>query len=109
MYQSLISEMEELPRDIAWLHGHQHSLGVRPVRVLTTGQHGIGAAGGRPDPTREWQSYEAKVTRAQARWLALSSDSRQIFVSGSGMYIERDKPEAVIAAVREVYDASKTN
>jgi len=107
LYAALISEMEEMPADIAWLRAHQHALGSRPVRVLVTGQHGIGRAGGRPNLTSAQKVYEADVTKAQLRWLALSSNERQIRVAGSGMYVELDKPDIAMAAIREVYDESR--
>ena len=43
----------------------------------------------------------------QARWLALSSNSKQIFARNSSEYIQFDEPETVINAIREVYDQTK--
>jgi hypothetical protein len=62
---------------------------------------------GPPEPTIEHLKYEYDRALAQSRWLTLSSDSRQIFVSGSSEYIQFDRPEAVVEAVREVVDLAK--
>jgi hypothetical protein len=48
--------------------------------------------------------YEHEVARAQARWLELSSDAKQIFTHHSSEYIQFDEPETLINAVREIYD-----
>src|SRR5262249_38986956 len=42
-------------------------------------------------------------TLAQASWLALSSNSKQIFPRNSSEYIQFDEPETVINTIREVY------
>lgn len=103
MYETFISEMEEMPEDEAYLEGHRHSLGSRPIRVLSTGYHGIHAI----DPTRpldpQQQKYEQEVARAQAKWLELSSNSKQLFTDRSSEYIPFDQPSFVVEAIREVY------
>jgi hypothetical protein len=45
--------------------------------------------------------YEQETTRAQARWLQLSSNAKQIFARHSSEYIQFDEPETVINAIRE--------
>ena len=107
MYDAFISEMEEMPWDEAWLMQHRRSLGSRPVRVLTTGNHGVGhlPASDAEDPKHV--DYEHQIALAQARWLELSSNAKQIFVAQSSEYIEFDQPDAVVSAIREVYDQSK--
>jgi hypothetical protein len=44
---------------------------------------------------------------AQARWLELSSNAKQIFAHNSSEYIQFDEPETVINAIREVYDQTR--
>jgi len=107
MYDTYISEMEQMPADEAYLERHRHSLGSRPVRVLSTGYHGIHAVDpGYPlDPQQ--QRYEQEVERAQARWLELSSNSQQLFTDRSSEYIPFDQPDFVVDAIREVYSQSK--
>jgi hypothetical protein len=107
MYDAFISEMQEMPGDEVWLMQHRRSLGSRPVRVLTTGNHGVGHLPARDVDDPKHVAYEHQIALAQARWLALSSNARQIFVAQSSEYIEFDQPGAVVGAVREVYDQSK--
>jgi pimeloyl-ACP methyl ester carboxylesterase len=101
MYDAYASEMEQMTRDEAYLQQHRRSFGSRPIRVLTSGNHGVPADA--PDHVK----YEHEVTQAQARWLALSSNSKQIFAHNSSEYIQFDDPESVISAIREVYEQAK--
>jgi|HubBroStandDraft_1064217.scaffolds.fasta_scaffold24677_2 formylglycine-generating enzyme required for sulfatase activity len=106
MYDAYISEMEQMPEDEAYLAQHEHSLGSRPIRVLSTGNHGVHFL----DPTRAQdaahQQYEQEVARAQAKWLELSSNARQLFTDQSSEYIPFDQPAFVIDAIHEVYSES---
>ena len=104
MYDADASEMEEVPADEIHLQRHRRSLGARPIRVLTSGNHGVGHLERKPPDTPKHLEYEKENTLAQARWLALSSDSRQIFAHHSSEYIQFDEPATVIAAIREVHD-----
>ena len=103
MYDAYISEMEQMPEDEAYLQGHSRSLGSLPIRVLSTGNHGIHVL----DPTRpqnaEQQKYEQGVARAQAKWLELSSNAKQLFTDKSSEYIPFDQPSFVVDAIREVF------
>ena len=107
LYDAFISEMEQMPADEAYLQRHTHSLGSRPIRVLSTGYHGVHTL----DPTRkltaEQQQYQDGVARAQAAWLELSSNAKQLFTDQSSEYLPFDQPDFVIAAIREVYDESR--
>jgi pimeloyl-ACP methyl ester carboxylesterase len=107
MYDAFISEMEEFPWDEAWLVQHRRSLGSRPVRVLTTNNHGVGhlPAANAQDPKH--LEYEHQIALAQARWLDLSSNARQIFVQGSSEYLQFDQPDTVVSVIREVYEQRK--
>ena len=98
MYDAFASEMEQMTQDEEYLQQHRRSFGSRPIRVLTSGNHGV------PADARDRAKYEQDVTQAQARWLALSSNSRQIFAHSNSEYIQFDDPETVISAIREVYD-----
>ena len=107
MYDAYISEMEQMPEDDRYLEEHHHSLGSRPIRVLSTGYHGVHVIDpGHPlDP--EQIRYEQEVARAQAGWLELSSDSKQLFTDKSSEYIPFDQPDFVVDAIREVYSQSR--
>jgi pimeloyl-ACP methyl ester carboxylesterase len=104
MYDADISEMKELPADESYLQRHRRLLGARPIRVLTSGNHGVGHLDRRPPDTPEQLKYEKENTLAQARWLTLSTDARQIFVPHSSEYIQFDAPEYVVDAIRDVHD-----
>jgi len=103
MYDAYISEMEEMAWDEAWLQQHVRSLGSRPVRVLTTGNHGVGHLPARNAQDPKHIEYERQIRLAQARWLTLSSNAKQIFPRHSSEYVEFDDPNVVIEAIREVY------
>ena len=107
MYDAYASEMEQTPADEKWLQEHRRSFGSRPIRVLTSGNHGVGDLDKKPPDTPKHLEYEQQNTAAQARWLELSSDARQTFARDSSEYIQFDKPQAVIDAIREVYDAAR--
>jgi pimeloyl-ACP methyl ester carboxylesterase len=108
MYDADISEMEQMPWDENYLATHRRSLEARPLRVLTSGHHGIGYL---PLPpalhTPQQDAYEQTINQAQARWLALSSNAKQVFAPNSSEYIQFDAPDVVVGAVREVYDQAR--
>ena len=51
--------------------------------------------------------YEHQIEVAQARLLTLSSNTKQISVPNSSEYVQFDDPNAVVDAIREVYDQSR--
>jgi pimeloyl-ACP methyl ester carboxylesterase len=107
MYDAYLSEMEQMAADETYLQQHRRSFGSRPIRVLTSGNHGVGHLERKPPDTPEHVKYEQETTLAQARWLTLSSNSKQIFTRNSSEYIQFDEPETVISAIRDVYDQAK--
>jgi formylglycine-generating enzyme required for sulfatase activity len=109
MYDAYLSEMEQMGRDEAYLQQHRRSFGSRPVRVLTSGNHGVGHLETKPADTPDHLKYEQETTQAQARWLGLSSNAKQIFARHSSEYIQFDEPETVINAIRDVYDEARSS
>ena len=107
MYDSYISEMEQMPVDETYLEQHSRSLGSRPIRVLSTGNHGVHSLDPSRPPDPERQRYQEKVAREQAEWLKLSSNARQLFTDKSSEYIPFDQPSFVVDAIHEVYSQSK--
>jgi hypothetical protein len=101
------SEMEQTAADETYLQQHRRSFGSRPIRALTSGNHAVGHLETKPPDTPKHLKYEQEITVAQARWLKLSSNSKQIFAHNSSEYIQFDEPETVIKAMREVYDQTK--
>ncbi|MBV8910423.1 MAG: hypothetical protein JOZ89_06655 [Gammaproteobacteria bacterium] len=107
LYDAALSEWEQMPQTEAWLQQHNQSLGSRPIRVLTTGNHAVHflPAVNAADPKH--LEYERQVGLAQARLLNRSSNAKQIFVPHSSEYVQFDDPDAVVDAIREVYAQSK--
>ena len=107
MYDADTSELEQTPWDETYLQQNVRSFGSRPVRVLTTGYHAVHTF----DPNRVWTPEELKyqhdVAEAEAKWLTLSSNARQLVTHQSSEYIPFDQPDFVVGAIREVYDQSK--
>ena len=83
MYDAYSSEMEQTASDETYLQQHSRSFGSRPIRVLTSGNHGVGHLEKKPPDTPKHLKYEKETTLAQARWLTLSSNAKQIFASNS--------------------------
>jgi pimeloyl-ACP methyl ester carboxylesterase len=106
MYDAYISEMEQVPVDETWLAQHSHSLGSCPVRVLSTGNHGVHSLDPSRPPDPAQQKYQQEVAREQATWLELSSNSRQLFTDKSSEYIPFDQPGFVVDAIRDAYAAA---
>jgi pimeloyl-ACP methyl ester carboxylesterase len=108
MYDAYISEMEQMAWDEAYLKEHRRSFGSRPIRVLSTGNHGVGSVTPPRATSLKHLRYEYEVTLAQSRLLELSSNAKQIFTKNSSEYIQFDEPDAVIDAIREVCDQGRS-
>jgi pimeloyl-ACP methyl ester carboxylesterase len=106
MWDADLSELEETPADETWLQQHRRFLGNTPVRVITTGNHAVHFLDKPAAPTIDHLKMEYDVAVAQSHWLSLSSDARQIFVEKSGEYVQFDRPDVIVATVRELYDKS---
>ena len=107
MYDAYSSEMEQTASDETYLQQHRRSFGSRPIRVLTSGNHGVGHLEEKPADTPKHLKYEKEMTAAQALFLSLSSNSKQIFAHHSSEYIQFDDPETVINAIHDVYEQTK--
>jgi pimeloyl-ACP methyl ester carboxylesterase len=107
MWDAIMSEMEQMPADEIWLQQHRRLLGATPVRVLTSGNHGVGDLNKPPPMSLDHLKYEYDRALAQSRWLSLSTDARQLFANRSSEYIQFDDPDTVVNSVREVYDKVK--
>jgi pimeloyl-ACP methyl ester carboxylesterase len=107
MYDAYISEMEQMPADEDYLVQHRASLGSRPVRVLSTGNHGVGHLPATPNTDPKRVEYQRQIAKAQASWLSLSSDARQIFTRHSSEYVQFDEPDALVGAIRDVHERTR--
>jgi hypothetical protein len=85
--------MKQTAADETYLRQHRRSFGFRPIRVLTSGNHGVGHLERKPPDTPEHLKYERETTLAQARWLELSSNAKQIFTHNCSEYVQFDEPE----------------
>jgi hypothetical protein len=107
MWNAIISEMQQMSADEMWLQQHRRDLGRTPVRILSSGNHGVGHLEDSPDMSLDRLKYEYDRALAQSKWLSLSSDSKQIFANKSSEYIQFDAPDVVVDAVREIAGKSK--
>ena len=87
-----------------YLQQHRESFGNRPIRVLISGNHGVGSL--RALSAEELQ-YEHEVALAQSQWLKLSSNAKLVIADHSSEYIQFDQPDVVTEAIREVMTQSK--
>jgi pimeloyl-ACP methyl ester carboxylesterase len=108
LYDEVISELQEMPGDEAYLRQNQKSFGVRPIRVLTAVNR---YSDDEKTPTAVHLRHlkrEAETIEAQARFATLSSNGTQILAYHSkAAYIQFDEPDLVDGAIRQVYDQSK--
>jgi len=93
-----------MPADEIWLQEHQRRLGSTPVRILTSGNHGVGHIDRPPPVSLDQLKYEYDRALAQSRWLTLSTDSKQLFASHSSEYIQFDDPDLLIETVRQIVE-----
>ena len=107
MYDDFISEMEQMPANEAYLKEHSRSLGSRPVRVISTRNHGIAFLDETHTKDAAELQHQEEVARAQAKWLELSTNAKQVFPDDSSEYVPFDQPSVVVDTIRDVYIHSK--
>jgi pimeloyl-ACP methyl ester carboxylesterase len=109
LFDTVIAELEELPRDEFALRQHRRSLGSRPVRVLDSAPFYADTAATPADVQARHARLGAQRMEAQKRLLALSSNSRLILARhSSDGYIQFDEPELVLEAIREAAGRART-
>jgi pimeloyl-ACP methyl ester carboxylesterase len=108
MWDADISEAMNIPAGETWLQQHRRDLGSRPVRILTSGNHGVHDLARPAAVNLDQLKYQYDRALAQSRWLTLSSDARQIFVQRSSEYIQFDQPDVVVEAIAEVYERARS-
>ena len=105
IWDTVISELEQVPNDTAYLKEHRTSFGSRPVRIITANLFNDAPAtssANRLDHMRV--SYFEAL--AQSRLLDLSSNAKQIF-SDTGAVVHFEKPDLVTDTIREAWEQSK--
>jgi pimeloyl-ACP methyl ester carboxylesterase len=106
MYDTLISGVEQRSSDDTYLREHRISLGSRPLRIIVADHH-ISDSPSTPLARHlEHVKFNAERKLFQERLLDLSSNARLILTQ-TGPYVQFDRPDIVIGAIREVYDQSK--
>jgi pimeloyl-ACP methyl ester carboxylesterase len=116
-YQALITEdttrLDTMIDELAALEesrsqvraARDRSLGDIPLIVLS---HGIPQAiPGLPDEVN--RAYEAAWQQMQIEVAAQSSKGQHFVVKGAGHMIHHDRPEQVVAAIRQVVEAARSN
>jgi pimeloyl-ACP methyl ester carboxylesterase len=95
--------------DLDLLHasrgGQAQPLGDMPLMVLAAGQSGDPPPG---IPAGEWQRLYLQKREQRADQARLSRNSKLVIAERSGHQIQRDDPELVICAIREVVQAART-
>ena len=106
MYDTLISGVEQRPSDDAYLREHRSSLGSRPLRIIEADHH-ISDSPGTPVARHlEHLRFNAERKLFQGRLLDLSTNAKLILTQ-TGPYVQFDRPDIVISAIREVYQQSR--
>lgn len=82
------------------------SLGAKPLVVLTAGRL---ETGGWSIGEADWARFRTLMTEAQTNLARLSDRGRQQIIPDCGHNIYLERPEAVLAAVREVLAAAGEN
>jgi len=105
IWESVISEIEQIPNDAAYLKEHRTSFGSRPVRIITANFFKDVPATSSASRLEQMRIsyYEAL---AQSKLLERSSNAKQIF-SDTGVLVHFEKPELVTETIREVWEQSK--
>lgn len=105
LWDTLISELEEVPNDAAYLKEHRTSFGSRPVRVITANLFHDTPSTPSADRLQHMKvSYFEAL--AQSKLLDLSSNAKQIF-SDTGMIVQFEKPGLVLETIREAWQQSR--
>jgi len=107
LWDAVISEMAETPAAEVWLIEHMRSLGAKPVRIITTGNHAVGDLTRRRPLSLDHLKFEYDVALAQSRWLDLSTDAKQVFTTDSSEYVQFDEPQVLVGTIREVWEKAK--
>ena len=105
MYEALLSGVGERASDVRYLQTHRRSLRSRPLRVIL-------AAYEIPPtsrlPAAERIRFNEGFRASGAHLLDLSTNAKLISTD-TGAFVQFEKPDIVIGAIREVYDLTSTH
>ncbi len=101
------SELENFDTvSAAQVRAAKRSFGALPIRILIATHHRYAGAKG---SAAYWTRWEATWRRLHDRWLALSSNAKEVIARGSSHYIQLDQPALVIRSIDDVVeDARRT-
>jgi pimeloyl-ACP methyl ester carboxylesterase len=103
MYEALLSGVGQRLWESEYLKTHRRSLGSRPLRVIISAYH-LSTTSTRPAAERI--KFEENRRIFEARLLDLSTNSKEILTE-TGAFVQFEKPDIVIDAIRDVYDQTK--
>lgn len=103
MYEALLSGVGQRLWEKEYLKAHRKSLGSRPLRLITTAYH-IPPTSTRPSEERI--KFNEGKRAFEAKLLDLSSNAKMIRAD-TGPFVQFEKPDIVIQAIREVYDQAR--
>lgn len=103
MYAALYSGVGQRGRDEAFLRSHRRSLGSRPLRIILAAYE-IPLTSRLPAAERI--KFNDGFKANGAKLLDLSSNAK-LLQTDTGAFVQFDKPQIVIDAIREVYDQSR--
>ena len=100
LYEALRSGVGQRIPDMKYLQAHRRSLGSRPLRIVLAAYEIPPTS---KMPVAERTRFNDGFRAAGARLLDLSTNARLI-TTDTGAFVQLEKPDIVIDAVREVYD-----
>jgi pimeloyl-ACP methyl ester carboxylesterase len=103
MYEALRSGVGQRASDVKYLQTHRRSLGSRPLRIILAAYE-IPPTSRLPAAERE--RFNTGFRTAGANLLDLSKNARLISTD-TGAFVQFEKPDIVIDAIRGVYDQTK--
>jgi hypothetical protein len=103
MYEALLSGVGQRLWEAEYLKTHRRSLGSRPLRVIITAFHTSPTS---TRPAAERIKFNETYRTSGAKLLDLSTNSKKI-LADTGAFVQFEKPDIVIDAIRDVYDQTK--
>jgi pimeloyl-ACP methyl ester carboxylesterase len=103
MYEALLSGVGQRASDMKFLQTHRRSLGSRPLRIILAAYE-IPATSRLPAAERI--RFNEGFRASGAHLLDLSTNAKLISTD-TGAFVQFEKPDIVIDAIREVYDQAK--
>ncbi len=103
LYDALISGVGQRQHDVDYLRAHRPALESRPLRIILAAYEIPPAS---RMPAAERIRFNEGFRAAGARLLDLSTNAKLINTD-TGAFVQWEKPDIVIGAIRDVYDAVK--